>query len=299
MTTSKTSDLIAFQRVIETEAKAHGMLTLEALLKAISVTFARYKTQKAISKNITRLAKLGLLSVQSALEATSLELSNESAKMTYGATKKIQKKSLFSEVGVTGTIPDSTGENHRRIILSLRNEVNRLIPTGVDLSDVERSLRATAKAAEASATTTARTAYKLAEQVGEEKARQEDPDVIGYEWVSVLDGVTSSTCLDLNGKKFYYNRSGAKPKPPAHHNCRSSTIPLYKDTSKNIKVESVKEWAEKNPKEARSSMGETRYKLYKDGDLKVERFTDVNGRPFTLEQLQKRNQKAFEKAKIE
>lgn len=43
-----------------------------------------------------------------------------------------------------------------------------------------------------------------------------------YEWVSVLDSVTTYTCRKRNGKRYKY---GEGPVPPAHWNCRSSIVP--------------------------------------------------------------------------
>ncbi len=46
-------------------------------------------------------------------------------------------------------------------------------------------------------------------------------DIVGYQWVSVMDGKTSDICLERNGKKYYYTDK-YKPRPPAHYNCRST-----------------------------------------------------------------------------
>jgi SPP1 gp7 family putative phage head morphogenesis protein len=44
-----------------------------------------------------------------------------------------------------------------------------------------------------------------------------------YLWVSVLDSRTTQICTDRNGNVYVY---GQGPTPPAHINCRSSTIPF-------------------------------------------------------------------------
>lgn len=43
-----------------------------------------------------------------------------------------------------------------------------------------------------------------------------------YDWLSVMDDVTSAICRNLNGKTF---RFGAGPIPPAHPHCRSHIVP--------------------------------------------------------------------------
>lgn len=45
-----------------------------------------------------------------------------------------------------------------------------------------------------------------------------------YEWVSVLDDVTTRICRDRDGNRYVY---GKGPMPPAHMRCRSSTVPVY------------------------------------------------------------------------
>lgn len=45
-----------------------------------------------------------------------------------------------------------------------------------------------------------------------------------YMWNSVIDGVTTHICLSRNGRTFL---RGKGPLPPAHYNCRSSTVPIF------------------------------------------------------------------------
>lgn len=45
-----------------------------------------------------------------------------------------------------------------------------------------------------------------------------------YEWVSVLDDVTTDICRDRDGNFYIYGRG---PVPPAHGGCRSITVPRY------------------------------------------------------------------------
>lgn len=50
----------------------------------------------------------------------------------------------------------------------------------------------------------------------------ENDDIIkGYRWVSTLDSRTSETCQELDGEVFPI---GEGPMPPAHPNCRSTTV---------------------------------------------------------------------------
>lgn len=55
---------------------------------------------------------------------------------------------------------------------------------------------------------------------------RENRDLLrGEQWVSIIDGSTSTICIDLHGEIFVV---GEGRHPPAHPNCRSDRIPLIK-----------------------------------------------------------------------
>ena len=149
----------------------------------------------------------------------------------------------------------------------------------------------------------------------------------------------STGCIELNNQRFYYSRSGYKPLPARHYNCRSSTSPIYKNNPEGEDIQTFSEWVQEQEKnqiykfneegeklfgyqciglktvryyaedeepgkgcypalggEFRMALGETRYRLWKDGHLKIQRFTDLHGDDLTLEELKKRNSYAWEQA---
>lgn len=143
---------------------------------------------------------------------------------------------------------------------------------------------------------------------------EENADIVkGVQWVATLDGRTSQTCISLDGRVFPLN-SG--PRPPAHINCRSSTIPV------------LKSWKElgiplsESPEGTRASMdgqvasslryegwltgrtrafqdevlGVTKAELWRKGGLPLDKFVDYSGRAYTLEELRKRVPEAFSRA---
>jgi len=113
----------------------------------------------------------------------------------------------------------------------------------------------------------------------------EDSDVIGYQWVSVLDSRTSDTCMGLSGKKFYFGTSGYKPLPPIHPNCRSTTVPIIKDTPQPD-LETFSEWAANNPDELEEALGPTKFELYESGQLSITKFTDARFKPMTIPEIE-------------
>lgn len=66
-----------------------------------------------------------------------------------------------------------------------------------------------------------------------------------YLWVSVLDSRTTQICTDRNGNVYVY---GQGPLPPAHVNCRSSTIAWDGETGP-VTMPSFTVWIKGQPKE--------------------------------------------------
>jgi SPP1 gp7 family putative phage head morphogenesis protein len=298
---------IAFQIAEETEAKRIADDTLKALIATTNKVFSTKSQRKAVVNNLKKLAELDLLSTQSAIETISLEFANEAAEVTYSGTK-VFKKDIMSQQSIAGTIPDMIGAAHQNDLNLIINETSRLLAEGHDNPAVMNALIGTESADFRDGTlgqvatrqeTLTRTATKISEQVGMEKARQKDPDIIGYFWISVLDSNTTLICFDLAGNEYYYDRSGEKPLPPQHYNCRSTTGYISKTEGFEQQPQSFDEWAKANPEDAEAAMGKERYKLYTDGRLKIQRFTDLKAQPLTLDQLKARNKRAFEKAGLD
>ena len=70
--------------------------------------------------------------------------------------------------------------------------------------------------------TVVRTSIQHVNNVARQVVWNENSDVVvGYRWVSTLDGKTSPVCQDRDGEIYVV---GEGPIPPAHPNCRSTTI---------------------------------------------------------------------------
>lgn len=143
-------------------------------------------------------------------------------------------------------------------------------------------------------------------------------DVIpGYRWVSTLDRKTSALCKSLDGRVF---EVGKGPLPPAHVNCRSTTVPvtrlsgLFADGATRASVGaaggaqvsaglSYYQWLQTQPAAFQdAALGPVRAKLFRNGGLTAERFAalqlDKNFKPLTLDQLKELEPLAFERAGI-
>lgn len=129
-------------------------------------------------------------------------------------------------------------------------------------------------------------------------------------WTSVLDGRTTAVCRARDGRYFPVDRG---PRPPAHWNCRSTTVPVLKSfrdlgfdigdlpegtrASMNGQIPAsvtYNDWLRTQPREfVEDVLGKTKAKLYLDGKLSLDRFVDRKGKELTLEQLRRQDAEAF------
>ena len=131
----------------------------------------------------------------------------------------------------------------------------------------------------------------------------------GYKWIATLDNRTTMICGSRDGKVF---QEGG-PMPPAHFNCRSTTIPnilpeydmgaKVKGSRPSIGADGIKQvstrttyggWLKKQPIEfVDEALGIERSKLFREGKLSIGNFVDPTGRVYTLAQLERMNPIAF------
>lgn len=75
--------------------------------------------------------------------------------------------------------------------------------------------------------TVVRTAVSHVSNTARDSVYDSNSDIVSkYQWVSTLDSRTSTTCKSRDGQKYDI---GKGPMPPAHPNCRSTTIPVIAD----------------------------------------------------------------------
>lgn len=196
--------------------------------------------------------------------------------------------------------------------------VNRGMVEGETTEQIIKRIRGTKALAYTDSVfeTTRRQAETLARTVVNHVSNQsrmeffkENDDLIkGLQWTATLDSRTSVVCAGLDGKIFPIDKG---PRPPAHPNCRSTMTPVLKDweglglndpgagkrASINGQVPASTtfgEWLKKQPIDVQDEvLGVSKAKLFRDGGVDISRFTDVNLKPLTLEQLRKLEKKAF------
>jgi SPP1 gp7 family putative phage head morphogenesis protein len=141
-----------------------------------------------------------------------------------------------------------------------------------------------------------RTAVAHTANAAKEEFFKANPETIkGVRWSSVLDSRTTPVCRARDGKVYPV---GEGPRPPAHFRCRSTTVAVLDDVGPP--EETYQDWLKRQPAEVQDDvLGPSKAKLFRDGDLELDRFVDASGREYTLQQLRRRERKAFEAAGVE
>ncbi len=162
------------------------------------------------------------------------------------------------------------------------------------------------------AKTIVRTTVQHAAMQGKAEFASDNADIIkGEQWLSTLDSRVSAICRSLDHQIF---EVGKGPRPPLHHNCRSTVLIVLKDeyagrgninkrASKDGPVanESYYSWLKKQPKDFQDDvLGETRGQLLRSGGLSADKFAQLqlnkNFKPLTLDEMRAREPMAFKKA---
>ena len=146
------------------------------------------------------------------------------------------------------------------------------------------------------ATRIVRTAITHTANAASEEAYRAAGDlIIGVRYIAILDSRTSTICAGLDGEVFPV---GEGPRPPQHHSCRSSSAPVIRGAPPPQR-ESYSEWLTRQPREVQDEiLGPSRAKLFRAG-LPITRFTDRAGREWTLDELRRREARAWGRAGLE
>lgn len=152
--------------------------------------------------------------------------------------------------------------------------------------------------------TVVRTAVNHTVTVAREQTYEANASLIkGIRWVSTLDGRTSAVCRARDGIVYVV---GKGPRPPAHPNCRSSTVPVLKSwrelgidanaidagtrASMNGQVpanETYDSWLRKQGAAFQDDvLGQKKARLFRAG-LTLDRFVDRKGQEYTLRDLER------------
>lgn len=157
----------------------------------------------------------------------------------------------------------------------------------------------------------ARTIVNHAASASRDLVYKENSDIMdGYRWVATLDSKTTMICGSRDGVVY---KNPTDPTPPAHYNCRSTTVPVIKpeyDIGAGLSgrrpsiggsgAKSVSSrttyggWLKKQPVSfVDEALGIERSKMFRSGKLSIGKFVDPTGRVYTIDQLKSMNPIAF------
>lgn len=158
-----------------------------------------------------------------------------------------------------------------------------------------------------------RTAVNHTSTQARELVYAENTEIIkGVQIIATLDARTTDICMSLDGQVF---KPAEGPRPPFHHQCRTTTVPVTKswrelgipankvsastrasmDGQVSAKI-TYPEWLKKMGRSkdpakralVPEALGVGRAKVFMRGNLKIDKFVDVQGHPIPLKELAKK-----------
>jgi SPP1 gp7 family putative phage head morphogenesis protein len=156
----------------------------------------------------------------------------------------------------------------------------------------------------------------VSNQAREETFRENSDLIKGVQWVATLDTRTCEECMALDGKTW--DTDERRPEPPAHINCRCTTVPVVKSwremglnadelpagtrASMNGEIPSTLSYGDWLRKQSRAdvvdALGPSRAALFLKGGFDVSQFVDRSGQAYTLADLKAKDAEAFAEAGV-
>lgn len=185
----------------------------------------------------------------------------------------------------------------------LRDAIRMGVVEGRSIAEIVRDIRGTraqgykdgiTAISRRHAETTVRTAVNHTANAAAEGFYNRNKRLIkAVQWLSVLDMRTSSICRARDGEVYEVNKG---PRPPAHPNCRSTTTPILKAHPKP-RATSYTEWLKRQSNTVQNDvLGVSKARLFRAGNLTMDRFVNKAGKEYTLEQLEERESGAWSAA---
>lgn len=231
-------------------------------------------------------------------------------------------------MNVTPNVGGKTiGQTLRQFEKKAAREIIQTIKDGVVIGDtpkdIANSIRSIANNQAQNVEALVRTTTNHVATEARKATMQENEDVLeGYQVVATLDSRTTIICAGLDGKVFPLN---SNKQPPFHWGCRSTLIPKVKrefdlfaevdgerpaigpdGAQKEVSTRTRFDgWLRDQPADfqkeyfSKLSNGEEKFKLFKKGGLKMEKFTDSRTAEYTLEELKRLEPLAFKRANVE
>lgn len=280
-------DLIGRLAVLRSEAGTRAgkirLASQEKLLASVQSVYAEAyaKLNERIQTGMTRLAgtEAGRVAEAVADAAGKAGLTFTTNELTATAAFEIAASRPMQGALLKDWLSDLEPSHRKRVEQALRIS----FAEGESLETAMGRLRGVTKLNERGLAALIRTSNAHIATSVTEATYEANADIIeGVEWVSVLDGRTTSTCRARDGKRY---KPGEGPRPPAHVGCRSVTVAVLMGVDP-LPRENYSQWLKRQPAKAQDDiLGPTRGRLFRDGTMSVDRFVDMKGKSLTLEEL--------------
>ena len=139
-----------------------------------------------------------------------------------------------------------------------------------------------------------KTQTKSAREYAYQEADKSFDNIKGWVSIAILDRRTSPICLGLHNRFYsrqeYSSRGQIPDLPPRHPFCRSIVITVNADVSvREVREQSINSFFNRNLGVAKSILGEEKYRLWRNGTAKFDKYIDVKGRRlFSIDEIVKR-----------
>lgn len=331
------ADLYIIRQLILQRLVAGEQREFNRLLDDISVELEKqlrgepltsFSTQR-LNKAITDLVAIVQLRAPNLPELAALEAEFAASGFAQlGITATLPPRSVLERIATASLVQGATiGDWFSRLQSQTRFNLTRAVRLGVSLGETnaqiaKRILSESDKGPEVFAQTRrdanaiVRTSVQtISNEVRQATYQENESVVLGVQWLSTLDTRTSDICIARSG--LVWTLPDYKPKghkipweggPPAHWNCRSTTIPVLKSfEDMGIDPEGIPparrasmdgqvaadltfaDFLKGKPQEfADEMLGKGRAQLWRDGTITLNQLLDQRGNPLTLAQLRER-----------
>ena len=322
----------AMARRFERELQRRVTAIIDKHLDRLGAIVRRGGTQREIARALRAETRAFSVRVLREIEpdlrryaSTQGKFESDSLRRQVGRIYRIRDASLTQLRGLVDTTPLRDSRVLRQHFVNIGIAERMRVESEVRRGRLERLTAAqiatriasgpTAKVTRLQARSIVRTAVTQIATNASRMAYEANSDILrGYQYVATLDSRTTPICARNDGRIFALD-ADYQPRPPLHWNCRSTTVPVLKRFSevsegviRRLPTDAQRasingpvsgrqnygEWLAKQPFEIqlRHLMDPARVRLFRQGNLRLTQFSDVDGELLSIERLEGLNRRA-------
>ncbi len=186
--------------------------------------------ERGVAETTDKLEELRLAAFRRGILDATFQASQVGVDITTSFTQMFDEALRLSQTQpVLGVSPQNafrgTEANFRRVV---RREVGRGIASGQGVAETARRIQEQTDTTQSAAKRIARTNLNATYNDAHRMLYNSNPQIfVGYRWDATFDSRTSDICASLHGT--FYPVGSISPGPPAHWNCRSKLVGVFRD----------------------------------------------------------------------